>query len=78
MARSQGDATVTDLDAAGAHADIKKLFQELETIDDPRQCVAKIRVQMAKFTAAGVTVPDDLVKTERRFQTECMIQSQGR
>lgn len=69
---------MTDLDAAGTNADIKELFQELDAIDDPRQCVAKIRQQMAKFTDAGVTVPDDLVKTERRFQTECMIQSQGR
>ena len=58
--------------------DIKELFKELEDIDDPRQCVARIRERMAQYALAGRLVPDDLVRTERRFQTECMLQSQGR
>lgn len=61
-----------------AEGDIQELFQQLEEIDDPRQCVARIREQIAKFAAAGIEVPDDLVRTERRFQTECMLESQGR
>lgn len=58
--------------------EIKELFKELDELEDPRECVARIREQMAKYAAAGIEVPDDLVRTERRFQTECMIESQGR
>ncbi len=58
--------------------DMSQLYRELEDIDDPRLCVARVQERMRKFKEAGREVPDDLVRTERRFQTECMLQSQGR
>lgn len=60
------------------NADTKSLFEQLESLEDPRLCVAKIREEMARYKQAGLSVPDDLVRSERRFQTECMLQSQGR
>lgn len=66
----------TNVNADGEN--LKELFAELEEIDDPRQCVARIREQMTRLTEAGIEVPDDLVRTERRFQTECALASQGR
>lgn len=63
---------------SGSTERIQDLYQELNELDDPRECVVRIRETMARLTAAGLSVPEELVKTERRFQTECALQSQGR
>ncbi len=65
-------------ETAGREASFADFYRELNNVDDPREGVALVRQQIARLAAAGVEVPDELVRTERQFQTECVLQSQGR
>ncbi|MBX9926282.1 MAG: hypothetical protein K2Y05_07980 [Hyphomicrobiaceae bacterium] len=84
-AMAQGDGQVANFEgqqnfgvAAGSDGHFDEFYRELNNVDDPREGVAMVREKIARLAAAGVEVPEELVRTERQFQTECVIQSQGR
>jgi hypothetical protein len=56
-----------------------ELVQQMEqSEDDPRQCYALVKERIAEFRKSGRNVPDELVRLEKRWITECMLTSQGR
>ena len=60
-------------------ADFAELVTQMEqSEDDPRRCVALVQQRMREYRQTGSTIPDDLVRLERRLVTECMAASQGR
>jgi hypothetical protein len=59
-------------------SEIAQLNVELEQIDDPRDCYAKVQAKIRQYRQAGMSVPDDLAIIEKRLMAECMAASQGR
>jgi len=59
-------------------SEIAELNVELEQIDDPRDCYAKVQAKIRQYRQAGMSVPDDLAIIEKRLMAECMAASQGR
>jgi hypothetical protein len=59
-------------------SEIAELNSELEVIDDPRECYAKVQARIRSYRQAGMTVPEDLALIEKRLMWECMAASQGR
>jgi hypothetical protein len=59
-------------------SEIAELNIELEQIDDPRECYAKVQAKIRGYRQAGMTVPEDLALIEKRLMAECMAASQGR
>lgn len=59
--------------------DLEDLVQQMEqSEDDPRQCYALVKQRIAEVRQAGRSVPEELVRLEKRWITECMLTSQGR
>ena len=59
-------------------SEIAVLNNELEQLDDPRECYAKVQAQIRRYRQAGKKVPEDLALIEKRLMAECMAASQGR
>jgi hypothetical protein len=59
-------------------SEIAELNTELEQMDDPRECYAKVQAKIRRYRQAGMKVPEDLALIEKRLMTECMAASQGR
>ena len=58
--------------------EIAQLNTELEETDDPREGYAKVQAKIRSYRQAGIKVPDDLARIEKRLVAECMAASQGR
>lgn len=59
--------------------ELEELVQQMEqSEDDPRQCYALVKQRIAEVRKSGRTIPDELVRLEKRWMTECMLTSQGR
>jgi hypothetical protein len=59
-------------------SEIAQLNTELEQLDDPRECYAKVQAKIRRYRQAGMNVPEDLALIEKRLMAECMAASQGR
>lgn len=59
-------------------SEVAELNVELEEMDDPRDCYAKVQAKIRQYRQAGLNVPDDLALIEKRLMAECMAASQGR
>ncbi len=61
------------------NTDFVELVTQMEqSEDDPRRCVALVQQRMREYRQTGTSIPEDLVRLERRLMTECMAASQGR
>lgn len=59
-------------------SEIAQLNTEIEQLDDPRECYAKVQAKIRRYRQAGMNVPEDLALIEKRLMAECMAASQGR
>ena len=61
------------------NTDFVELVTQMEqSEDDPRRCVALVQQRMREYRQTGTSIPEDMVRLERRLMTECMAASQGR
>lgn len=51
---------------------------QIDHLEDPRACYAKVRSRIGELRAAGRSVPEDLARLERHLAAQCMAESQGR
>lgn len=59
-------------------AEIAELNTCIADIEDPRAGFAMVRERIERYREAGMAIPEDLTRIEKRLRTECMLASQGR
>ena len=57
---------------------ITEVVEQVETFDDPRQALQRLRSARAAAEARGERVPEAVITLERRLTAECIAESQGR
>lgn len=67
-------------DQNGDHtlSDVAALNQQLDTLDDPRECYRLVQDRIRQYHDEGAQVPEDLALLERQLMCDCMAESQGR
>jgi hypothetical protein len=59
-------------------SEVAELNVELEDMDDPRECYARVHAKIRQYRQAGLNVPEELALIEKRLMAECLAASQGR
>jgi hypothetical protein len=59
-------------------AEIAAINGQIDHLEDPRACYARVQRRMRELRAAGRAIPEDLARLERHLVAECMAESQGR
>jgi len=59
-------------------SEIADLSQQMEAMENPRDCYALVRERIQRYKQKGGSVPEELERLERSLLTECLSESQGR
>ena len=58
--------------------EIVELNDQLDVIDDPRECYTLVKQRIEEHNNAGEKVSEDLEMLERSLLNDCLLASQGR
>ena len=59
-------------------AEIAAINGQIDHLEDPRACYARVQRRIRELRSEGRTIPGDLARLERHLMAECMAESQGR
>lgn len=59
-------------------SEIASLSQQMEAMENPRDCYVLVRERIERIQQMGGGVPAELSRLEKSLLTECLAESQGR
>lgn len=59
-------------------SEIADINQQMEAMENPRDCYALVRERIRRYEQDGSNVPTELTRLEQSLLTECLSESQGR